>query len=94
MVQAMKLIKIHLPILSSSLQHAFGLCCKICFGICILLLLLLLLLLVLYYIYLNYKNINFTGIELIAEIINTILNMIFFAFLNEIYPYKRESYSA
>lgn len=83
------LIQIHIPILSSSLQHVFGLCCRICFDIPILLLLLLLLLL-LYYIYVNYKNINLTRIDLIAEMINALLNMIFFVFLKEIAPIKEK----
>lgn len=41
--------QIHIPILSSSPQHAVGLCCRICFDIHILSLLLLLLMLLLLY---------------------------------------------
>jgi hypothetical protein len=80
--------QIHIPVLSSSLQHAFGLCCRICFDIHMLLLLLLLLLL--YYHYVNYKNINLTRIHLIAEMINVLLSIIFFVFLKEIAPIKEK----
>lgn len=49
MVQTIKLIQIYIPILSSSPQHAIGLCCRICFDIHILSLLLLMLVLLLLY---------------------------------------------